>query len=322
MNTKLLLPQKSFIYLFIFFVLMLSACKSKSGKTNFGFSDESSASDANKIISYTNDIIDVLKEYNDAAKKAVNYYGQLEDKMNGKSSFLMSNTSMNFLFTAASQAKNAFGAPTEALGNDKKFFKDSVGTYHKLFKAFISNDSTLNLYVKAEDFKDDQFAKGKDLVNKQYEIYPQLIRLREVIGNKIDQVAEAAEEISLKDSPIKGAYKAAKTDLAKLKKVADMIAIKAADEKYTDVELTAIETNYNELMASIDNNKDVDKEQLEKEHKTAMYSSFYKSLLNNVSEIKPIVRNIKETKKLSESDYNTLNNRYESVVSSYNSWVK
>jgi len=311
--------KRIFIYLPLAATLFTVGCKTKSGKTGAdGKTDVSSVTDANKIIGYTNDVIDVLKKYNEAAENAVKYYGNLEDKMNGKTTYASPNSDMNFLWTVKEKAKNAFGAPTTALGDDKKFFEDSVGTYKKLFEAFQAQDSTLKIYVKAEDFKDDNFAKGKDLITKQYEIYPQLLRLRSAISGKIEKIADAAEEVSLKDSPIREAYKNAKGDLAKFRSLADFITSK---EKFTDADLATIDADYTALTGNVEKNKTFDPAKLEKENKLVYYNNFYKSLTDELAEIKPAIRNIKEKKVLTESDYNLIDRSYSSAISSYNSWV-
>jgi hypothetical protein len=311
--------QKVFICLSLV-VMLATGCKSKGTKINANGSVEvSSQNDANKIIDYTNDLIDVMKKYNEASEAAVKSYESLEDSWSGKGRFfgILSNE-MGFLWTEKTKAGKAFGAPPAALGDALTFFKDSVGKYKSLFKKFQENDSVLKIYVKAEDFKDDKYAKGKDILNKQYEIYPQLITLRSAIGTKIDIVADAAEEVSLKDSPIKDAYKAAKGDLARMKKLADMIAEK---EKYSDADLTGIEAAYADFTDSIEKNKAANQESLTKENKASQYNSFYKDVTEENAKIKAVIRNIKSSKKLSEDDYDSVDRSYNSIVSAYNSWV-
>jgi hypothetical protein len=305
--------------------LVFNACNQLSGNKAAGSEnvpDISSKDDANKIIEYTNALVDVVKKYNESAKENMNYYDQLADKMNGKRDYIIGgNSSANFLFTVNRQAAIAFAEPTSALGDDKKFFEDSMGLYRKLYDTFKDNDSTLNIYVKAEDYKDDDFVKGKSIIDQQYNIYPQLVRLRGNIGKKIDIVADAAEEVSLSDSPIKEAYKAAKTDLGKFEELANTMLDKAENEKYSDTEIAAIETKYNDLLSSIEKNKNIDKSNLEKENKADSYMRFYKYMTEKSAELKPIIRNIKGSKTLSNNDYEDINRKYNSIISDYNSWV-
>lgn len=225
---------------------------------------------------------------------------------------------MGFLWTEKTKAAKAFGTPPGALGDAVGFFKDSVGKYKSLFKQFQENDSVLKIYLKAEDFKDDNYAKGIDILGKQFDIYPQLAELRSSISNKIEQVADAAEEVSLKDSPIKDAYKAAKGDLAKMKKLANMIADK---EKYSDADIVEIDAAYADFTTSIEKNKAANQESLTKENKASQYNSFYKNITEESAKIKAVVRNIKSSKILSENDYDAVDRSYNSVVSAYNSWV-
>jgi Protein of unknown function (DUF3829) len=309
------------IFIILSFVAVLAVgCKSKGTKINANGSVEvSSQNDANKIIDYTNDLIDVMKKYNEASEKAVTSYESLEDSWSGKSRFFGSIANdMNFLWTEKTKAAKAFGTPPAALGDALTFFNDSVGKYKGLFKKFQENDSVLKIYLKAEDFKDDKYVKGKDLLNNQYEIYPQLANLRSSIGAKIDLVADAAEEVSLKDSPIKDAYKAAKGDLATMRKLTNMIAGK---EKYSDADLTAIDAAYAGFTLSIEKNKAANQTSLAKENKASQYNSFYENLIEENAKLKSVIRNIKTSKKLSENDYDAVDRSYSNVVSAYNSWV-
>lgn len=310
--------MKRCCYSFLLLTLLATTgCKIKSGKDEKGTA-VSFASDANKVIDYTNDVIDVLGKYSEVAEKSIDYYSELEDKIN-EDRFLPTNSSgMNFLWTEKKKAANAFGEPTTALGKGKQFFKDSVGAYYKLFSEFKRQDSLLDMYMKAEDFKDDAFAKGKEIISRQYAAFPQMVRLRSAIQKKIEVVADDAETVALKDSPIRDAFKAAKTDLAKFKALTDKIA---DTEKYTDADLSAIDAAYAELTASLEKNKNADKTNLDKENKTTSYNSFYSSVSQECVKIKPIIRKIKASKVLTDNDYDDINRIYNSVVSDYNVWV-
>ncbi len=310
--------KKIIIYLVLAVVALCTGCKMNGAKKME--SGGSNVADANKIIDYTNAILEVVKKYNEAAENAVKYYGQLEDKINGKNVYPFRTADIQFLWTAKKEAAKAFATPTDAFeNNDKKFFADSMAAYHKIFDEFANNDSTLGAYIKAEDFKDDKYAKGKTLIDKQFILYPQLVSLRISLSDRIDKVADAAEDIALKDSPIKDAYIATKGDLGKVKSLVNKIADK---ETYTDVELSAIDAGYTALLASIEKNKGINPVNLQKENKIISFNNFYKFLTDEVLAIKPIIRTIKETKKLTENDYQKIGDIYKRVISDYNSWVK
>jgi len=296
---------------------MIAGCKGGATKDADGKIGVSSEADANNIIGYTNDALEVLKSYNNFAGDKVKYYDELEKAWSQKESY-NGFDGIDNLWTVKKEADHVFNSIPDALGDEKKFFTDSIGKYRSLYRQFSSQDSTLELYIKAEDFKDDNYSKGKDLINKQFEIYPQLVSLRESIDAKIETVADAAEEVALKNSPIKDEYKFAKTDLATFKKVANMIV---DNEKYTDADLASIDSAYNSLAASIAKNAAVDKTNLTKESKLDSYNDLYKKLNEQSLILKSVIRDIKETKKLTDSDNTTVTNAYNSAISSYNSWV-
>jgi hypothetical protein len=167
--------MKKIIHYSLISILFLNSCKFKNNtKLDRGTINESNIEilKANKIISYTNTVSEVVEKYTNAAADAMEDYNETTQK---------------------TIADIAFATPVSELEQDVAFFKDSLTLYKKLFSEFKANDSTLKLYITAKNYKDDAYAKGKGILQKQFEIYPQIARLYNSINSKIEKVTETAE---------------------------------------------------------------------------------------------------------------------------------
>ena len=311
----------------VLFITILASCnggkdKNAKGGTKTGNTGkvDNSVDGANKIIIYTNDVIDILKKYNEAVEEMVKEYENVEEKMNSKEKniYLFGGTKFQLLMIEEKKAAVAFGSPTEALGSNRDFFADSLAKYKTLFVKFKAQQSTLDLYVKGKDYLDDDYAKGKSLIQDQYKLYDQLIVLRNSISDKIELLADEAEEITLKDDPMREAFIAAKQDLRKAKSLVHTIN---GIDNFTDTDISKIDAAYNDLTASIEAHKNIDKTSLIKGNKNVQYDRFYQFLTEGVTEFKAIIRDIKQNKKLENTDYNNMNRIIGNIIDQYNYWV-
>jgi hypothetical protein len=316
--------MKKILNCIIFTILLLDSCKLKnSGKFDRATINESNIEilKANKIISYTNTVSEVVEKYTNAAADAMEDYNETNEKWSTNEDVIgVFSTDMDFLGNYKTIADIAFATPVPELEKDITFFTDSLMMYKKLFSEFKAYDSTLKLYITAKDYKDDAYVKGKGILQKQFEIYPQIVRLYNSINSKIVKVTESAEAISLKDSPIKNAILACKGDLNKMKSLVDFMVIKQV--KFTEEDIVEVDKQYATFTNSIEQNKIANKAEVEKQNKTILYNMFYDRLVTESASIKSIIRDIKSTKKLSENNYTLLDASYTNAVTVYNAWVQ
>jgi hypothetical protein len=316
--------MKKIIQYSLISILFSNSCKFKnSTKFDRGTINESNIEilKANKIISYTNTVSEVVEKYTNAAADAMEDYNETNQKWSSNEDVIgVFSTDMDFLGNNKTAADIAFATPVSELEQDVAFFTDSLTLYKKLFSEFKANDSTLKLYITAKNYKDDAYAKGKGILQKQFEIYPQIARLYNSINSKIEKVTETAEAVSLKDSPIKNAILACKGDLNKMKILVDFMVIKQA--KFTDEDIAEVDKQYATFTYSIEQNKVANKGDVEKQNKTLLYNMFYDRLVTESASIKSIIRDIKSTKKLSENNYTLLDASYTNAVTVYNAWVQ
>jgi hypothetical protein len=316
--------MKKIIQYSLISILFLNSCKFKNrAKFDRGTINESNIEilKANKIISYTNTVSEVVEKYTNAAADAMEDYNETNQKWSSNEDVIgVFSTNMDFLGNNKTAADIAFATPVPELEKYVVFFADSLRAYKNLFNQFKENDSTLKLYITAKDYKDDKYVKGKEILKKQFEIYPQIVQLYNSINSKIEKVVESAEAISLKNSPIKNAILACKGDLNKMKSLVDFMVIKQA--KFTDEDIAEVDKQYTVFTNNIEQNKVANKGDVEKQNKTLLYNIFYDRLITESANIKSIIRDIKSTKKLSENNYTLLDASYTNAVTVYNAWVQ
>lgn len=316
--------MKKIIYFLFACIIIITSCKSQN-KKNFSGNvtklGNAQIIEANKIIDYTNTVSEVVEVYTNAAADAVEDYDATFKAWSKNEDVIgVFSTDMDFLAQQKTKADIAFAPPIPELKADVVFFKDSVGLFKNLFQQFTENNNALKLYISAKNYKDDKYAKGKDLLDKQFEIYTQLARLFKSIHKKIALVADYAEAVSQQNSPLKNAYKACKGDCSKMKALVDFMFSK--QEKFTTEDIATIDKLFTEFTTSIEQNKTANKDELEKSNKAPIYTMFYDRIITENANMKAVIRNIKSTNILSEVDYSLLDASYNNTVSVYNAWVQ
>lgn len=84
---------------------------------------------------------------------------------------------------------------------------DSLKMYYRRFfdvsKRLYANYDAYRAYIKAEDYKDDNYAKGNEICKEEKELAEQIPGLRSQIYALLTPYADKAEEATLMDNPLK-----------------------------------------------------------------------------------------------------------------------
>ena len=199
-------------------LLLLASC---GGKGKDAASMDYGLEEANEVISYYNTSIDITKKMVDMGEisKIIDYM-----QKNGKT-----------LVAPVVIRTPVSATDTTALLNPGDCFPssaaDSLKMYYRRFfdvsKRLYANYDTYRAYIKAEDYKDDNYAKGNEICKEEKELAEQIPGLRSQIYALLTPYADKAEEATLMDNPLKdhilagNAVNAKKEAASKLEKKAD-----------------------------------------------------------------------------------------------------
>ena len=286
---------------------------------NKGAENVDSKEEANQIISYTNDLIDYLNATGGWTRSNSSRMADMIKFMKtGRKPTvvlpLMPNTSLNI----SMKKKDLTTPPIVMSEEEKTYFKDNMTTYKAGYESLVENCSTLYKYIQNQDYKDDNFEKGKSLADSIEIKNNSLNEIRGGLYAKIESVTEKAEGIILADSPLKDPILTLKAELKGFDELTDLYSA------YTEGEATPeqVDAAYQAMAAKVEKNKDMYKDILEAQKKQSSYNSFYKECDDALATYRKILREVKAKKKLSERDFKSISSDYNSLINAYNRFIK
>ncbi|VXB10043.1 conserved exported hypothetical protein [Flavobacterium sp. 9AF] len=299
----------------------LLACKNNttiSTSTSSLFNDDSNDS-ANNLISYYNAVI----EYDSNASRMIdnllnNDYNKLDEMIQAKqktnalltwTSFIGMNPSTNVGY--GTNQINILQPEDYLDKNLSAKIKPLIEKVSQSFSETKKNYEELKKYYTNEDYKDDNWTKGSDLLGKINISSTEYYKNRDEFLRIIDTSVEEAEEKILEDHSIKEAILHAKKTLKTVDEMADLVA-----DESTSIE--AIEKTYTLLEKRLESSKSINQDKLKEQNKLEPFNSFYKAIEDIIGSI----RKAKRDGEISDADYKDINYKYSYVISTYNRFVK
>ncbi|GEN72835.1 MULTISPECIES: DUF3829 domain-containing protein [Chryseobacterium] len=290
------------------------SCKkdvSKLGKSvlNLGGADE-----ANAIIDFNNNFLDSYKNTSKHIESILRYADGAVAKAKGGNAMIMPVIgSMDYSFSKIKEIPSGFGKDKAAIEADFNTYKAKKESIEKKFEELKS-------YMNSEDYKDDKGAKA-DAITKDIETEAQaLFTSGENVVAKIKPATDAAEEVVLKDHPMKEYIISSKSVMNSLDSNIDVLD-KQYSGKFNEAEA---QKKYDELAKAVEANSKLEFNVKDPQYsyKKTLFESFNKSASSFLDTYRKLIRDAKGTGKISDSDIQQIDSSYESVLNSYNSFVK
>lgn len=288
-----------------------------------GAENVNSMEQASMIIEYTNSVVDYMNDANSFINSRERDFQKLIELAESKKIRYSSDIPIDVLFknfriggTKDKDAKMT-QPPTVLSTEEQEFFKEKVAFYKEQRDLLSGTAVTYIKYLKDEDYKDDNWAKAKEYAETIEKAYNNCMDTRPLISAKIDEVTERAEEIILADSPIKDAIMTVKADLKSVQNLVNTFYIH--DEEGGKKE--ELDKLYTELEANLEKHKGMYVDELTKENSLNSYVNFYSSVINNLGDVRKVLRKVREGKKLNDSDFRSLTRVNNDAVSSYNRFI-
>jgi hypothetical protein len=290
------------------------SCKkdvSKLGKSvlNLGGADE-----ANAIIDFNNNFLDSYKNTSKHIESILRYADGAVAKAKGGNAMIMPVIgSMDYSFSKIKEIPSGFGKDKAAIEADFNTYKAKKESIEKKFEELKS-------YMNSEDYKDDKGAKA-DAITKDIETEAQaLFTSGENVVAKIKPATDAAEEVVLKDHPMKEYIISSKSVMNSLDSNIDVLD-KQYSGKFNEAEA---QKKYDELAKAVEANSKLEFNVKDPQYsyKKTLFESFNKSASSFLDTYRKLIRDAKGAGKISDSDIQQIDSSYESVLNSYNSFVK
>ena len=277
------------------------------------------ADEASRIIEYTNLVVDMANSHNSYLKNILSNTNQIEFGLkNPKNLYAFAGVITPHIMRAGLRNMNGvtIDKPVGELGKENQtYFKTQIAQYNSTFEKLQDDYKLLDDYVKAQDYKDDKGTKGYLLIDTIRNTVQKLYTGKIVLMKKVNELADAAEVVVLKDSPLKEYIIAMKTDMKNFRSFVDLLANHGNDYiKISD----KVQASYKNLEAAQIKNANLNIDNAKKANKDAEYKRFYESFHDLLLRTKKTLRDAGTAGKLTDIDIDGLDRDYDGLIRSYN----
>ena len=309
--------MKRFTFVWVLVALFFVGCKNNNSNNPFSGS-ASGQQEANEVIEYYNNALELYKTYNNSyINQGVNYIQKAQEYVEKKATGALAIKPIKPIFMIISPTKEnkevpkAFGDKQETIKKAMKEMKQSVEAIRNLIDATTS-------YLDTENYKDDN---GKKLNDHQKEAESQALAFDKNAKTLLDTmkpIVAQAEESSLEDHPLKEHILSSKSLIAQTENFIKEVETQAENERLDDAKLQNLYTAIEEQVAK---NEKLEISNKEYASRKSSFEFFNKSVREYLGAARKLIRNAKEAKEFSERDYQELNSNYNQLINAYNNFV-
>lgn len=273
------------------------------------------ADDANSIIDFNNNLLDSYKSTSRHLEGILKYADAAAAKSKGERVMVMPIviSSMDYSLEKIKEVPSGFGKDKTSIEAELKTYKAKKENIEKKFEELKS-------YIKSEDYKDDKGAKA-DAIKKELDADAEaFFTSGENLIAKIKPATDTAEEMVLKDHPMKEYIISSKNIMNSLDSVIGLLDKQYAD-KFNEAEA---QKKYDELAKAVESNSKLDFNIKDQQYafKKSLFESYNKSASAFLDTYRKLIRDSKASGKISDSNIQQIDSSYESVLNAYNSFVK
>lgn len=293
------------------------SCK-KDGETAIGSKTDikvDNSTDADAIIDFNNKYIDEYQKKSKFVNEVISYANAALEKSKGGNVLIMP-----LVIPPILSVNGKVAEVPKSFGKIKDNIDTSFKTYTSTYDVINATYDALKSHMAAEDYKDDKGAKVEIMVKEIQENSTQFLDSGDNILLVMNDAVDKAEEITLKDHPIKDYIIASKKVMKELDQSYNVLEKQLVANKYDDV---ATQKAYDSLEKALTSNRNKKFETKDSafQYKGNSYDSFNKSISNYLDSMRKLMRDAKASGKISEADLNTIDSRYDSAISSYNTFI-
>ncbi|MGE4515019.1 MAG: DUF3829 domain-containing protein [Chryseobacterium sp.] len=267
------------------------------------------------IIDFNNNFLESYKSSSRHVENIIDYAEAAVKKSKGETVYSMPMV-INTMDYSLSKIK---GVPS-GFDSEQKIIEAELNTYKVKRENIDKKYEELKSYITSEDYKDDQGAKALALQKDIEAEAKAFFTAGENIVTKIKPATEAAEEVILKDHPLRDYIISSKSVMNDLDAVMDVL-----DKQYAQgFNEAEAQKKYNELEKAVDVNakKEFDVKGQQYAYKKSLFENFNKRATEFLDKYRKLIRDSKSSNKIPDSNIQEISSSYDSVLNSYNSFVQ
>lgn len=303
--------NKIFIFTALISSILLMACGGSDSSKNADYNQ----AEAQEIIGYTNEIVDYInKTLSEIDRYSNSHYKRMVEFGESQGKGMIVPFEFNNSMANVSYIK--IKALPSTLKSDRQFFEQNVNQIKALSEELEVKTKDLVSHIKAEDYKDDDFKKYQVLIKTTKDLMDSIRIKTNPIYDRIDHVANKAEEVILQDHPLGDHIMAAKACLNQSLKISQSVAsLESKDD------LSGLKALYSNLESSVNEAKKLDQQPLKDVFKDVVFKNFLEQVENNyLADLRKLMRKV-ENDELYEREVKRVIDNYDRVIGSYNSFA-
>lgn len=295
-------------------VVAVISCGKKQADSS-GQDVENSSTKANATIIYTNAVVDYLN----SADEWVYINNPNMDVLIKSVETRDPNLTIKEITDLQLQNTDVdFDKPISTLSaGDQKFFKDNLSKYSNTLNSLAINAKELERYMKEGEYKTDNFGVAEVLVRNVKSDRDYLSNNRDSLLNKVRDVAEQAELLTLQNHPFREPILAMKADIKLMNNVYDLL------DAYSNgvATISQVDAKYQELVSSAAKNRKSYTDSLKDQQ--SKFDDFYKSLDQVITIYQTNLDTIKSTKnnKIADEKFKEIDSKADVVIENYNLFI-
>lgn len=287
--------------------------KNESDKSDNALSSKN-ADKAGNIIAYNNALVAFMNAADSQIDRASSEYERMYLMVTNKKkpvayvgvAFVGSDPSLKHRSSGITITEPGDYLPADARNKLKETINNANDAYNSAKEAY----KALNIYVKNEDFMDDDWQKGQSLTETIKNNISKFYENQEVSYQILKPFADEAEIKLLENHPLKEVIMASKTDLNLAQDILSLVHAEQLDiEKLTE--------KYNLLQSNYNNHNNLTPDLLKKHKKQKQYNNFYKEIEAFLGE----VRKSKRDGEITNSEARSIASDYDTLIVYYNQFV-
>ncbi|MCD1117058.1 DUF3829 domain-containing protein [Chryseobacterium turcicum] len=267
------------------------------------------------IIDFNNDFLDSYKSSSRYIENIVKYAEAAVKKSKGETVY-----SMPVVISSMDSALSKIKEVPSGFEKDKTLVEADFNTYKAKKESIAKTFEQLKSYITSEDYKDDKGVKAEAMKKAIDADAQAFFTSGENILTKIKPATDAAEEVILKDHPMKEFIVSSKSLMSSMDSVMDVL-----DKQYAgSFNEAEAQKKYDEFekIVEINSKKVFNVKEQQYAYKKTQLETLNNKASDFLDKYRKLIRDSKSAGKIPDSNINEMDSAYESVLNSYNSFVK
>ena len=305
------------IFIVILSLVLLTGCKegdkTDAPKSSVKIDDNK---DANEIIEFNNKFLQLTDGHQGLLRGVEDYFTRVNSRISTPDNpFNMTVMKPMYISTNIYKVKEV----PAAFGKARDDMQKNYDAMNASFDAIANSVNDLDSYISAEDYKDDNGAKAKEIQDKAAKAIQEYYAASKAVMATLRPIADDAEAVTLKGHPLKKYILSGKKVLSASDEVLDEVYQEFEAQKLDEAKMQDL---YKKLEAAT---KDVSGMSFsapdQYKRKESSFNNFKKEADEFTGSVRKLMRDSKEKNKLEELDVRLIENAYKSMLNRYNTFV-